>query len=113
MKYDFDGVILTKNEKKLLNKLKKEKPVKIAFSQLSPEGLLPMVDEVFSEYDSEGYGIPTGMYMINENGLRYLQYRKNKRYRDFIEFIPNWVSMLIALAALGLSIWSLYLQFSG
>lgn len=113
MKINFEIVILTSTEKKLLKKLKKQKPMKIDSSELRPDGLLQMVDEIYSGYDSEGYGIRTGMYIINETGLRYLQYLKNNSYRDFIEFIPNWVSMLIALAALGLSIWSLYLQFYG
>lgn len=112
MDLDFEKLILTKAELKLLFSMKNEKPVKLDRSQLRPYGLLHMVYPSRLIVDSKGNKVPSEEYCINEQGLRYIEYIRSKRFHDVLELLPNWVSMIIAIAALILSIISIVLQYA-
>lgn len=52
----------------------------------------------------------TGKYILTTEGKYYLDYRKSKDKTRLLNEIRAWITLAIAIAGLGLSIYSIYLS---
>lgn len=52
----------------------------------------------------------TGKYILTTEGEYYLDYRKSKDKTHHMNEIRAWITLVIAIAGLGLSIYSIYLS---
>lgn len=65
-----------------------------------------------NEEDDDWYPIieNTGKYILTIEGEYYLDYRKSKDKTHYMNEIRAWITLAIAVAGLGLSIYSIYLS---
>ena len=65
-----------------------------------------------NEEDDDWYPVieETGKYILTTEGEYYLDYRKSKDKTHHMNEIRAWITLVIAIAGLGLSIYSIYLS---
>lgn len=67
--------------------------------------------EILGNGEKTFFDEETGKYLLTPDGEIYLDYKKQKSKDNFGKEFRAWATLIIALAALGLSILSLYIQY--
>ena len=82
----------------LISSLIKKEEVMVNENAIDEDGDLPL-----PIYKS------TGRYLLTPDGEYYIDYRKNKNRNNFKNEFRAWVTLVIAIAGLALSVYSIYL----
>lgn len=114
-----EDIYVMPHQYKAIRHAKSGKPFEIKDNQIAQQlVVLDLVKkeevrkrEILDNGEKTFYDEETGKYLLTPDGEIYLDYKKQKFKDNFGKEFRAWTTLIIALAALGLSILSLYIQY--
>lgn len=94
-KTDFENIIPTSDEIRILKQLKKGKSMELSDAEKDALYLTNLVSPDTSGRDSFGAPIPTGKFHISDNGMRFLIYRSRQKIETWIK--PITISVVVSI----------------
>jgi len=107
---DFSKIVLTKEERKLFKRFKKEKRVKLDWSEARPLTHYDLITQNVTGQNSIGDSMSDGTYKLSSCGKKYFEYLRITELEKISSEIRGWITTVIAVLAFILSIIALRLN---
>jgi len=107
---DFLKIVLTKEEKNLFYRFKNDVHVEITWGEAYPLTSYDLISPNYIREDGNGCTVSDGTFKATSCGNKYFEYLRMRRIERFSCEARGWITTLIAVAALILSIISLLLK---